>query len=155
MGFSLQVSGVNLALSGHCNADQLVSPDHYPTDLKGVAVFCKSTIPLCLNALMVMSPHGLVAVANPFQLSLSPEAAFVEPTGILYPLLELLLGSSYDHFVCVVASDAIPRSCVYISQPCLPWMSLSQMRPDHWYSLNFLPQYCHQDQQWPGWTGRD
>ena len=86
MGFSLRVSGVNLGVSGHCNVEQLVSPDCYPMHLKGVVAFCKSTIPLCLNALIVMSPYGLVAVADPFQFSLSQEATFDESTGSLYPL---------------------------------------------------------------------
>ena len=112
--FGLQVSGVNLGVSSHCNAEQLVSPDHHPMYLKGVVVFCKSTILLHLNALVVMSPHGLMAFANPFQLSLSPETAFPEPTGSSYPLLILLPGGSYGHFVCVWGSDAVPRSCIHI-----------------------------------------
>ena len=78
----------NLVVSGHCNAEQLVSPDHHIVHFKGVAVFHKSVSPLCLNALMVVSPHGLMAVSLPFQLSLSPEAAFAEPTGSFYPLLQ-------------------------------------------------------------------
>ena len=119
MDLGVWVSGVNLGVGGHGNAEQLVSPDCHPAHLKGVVVFHKSAIPLCLNALMVVSPHGLVAVANPFQLSLSPEAAFAEPTGSLCPLLVFLLGSLYGHFISV------------------------------WYSLNFLLQYHHQDQQWP------
>ena len=63
---------------------------------------------------MVMLPYSLVAVANPFQLSLSPEAAFAQLTGSLYPLPGLLPGSSYGHFICVQASDAVPRNCVHI-----------------------------------------
>ena len=59
--------------------------------LKGVAVFHKSTILLHLNALMVVSLCGLGAFVNPFQLSLSPETAFAESTGSLYPLLVCLL----------------------------------------------------------------
>ena len=51
MGLGLQVSGVNLGVSGQCNVQQLVSPDHHVIHLKGVVVFCKSTIQLCLNAL--------------------------------------------------------------------------------------------------------
>ena len=101
IGFGIQVSGVNFGVGCHCNAEQLVSPDHHPAYLKGVAVFHKSAIPLCLNTLMVMSPHILVAVADPFQLILSPDAAFAEPTGSRYHLLVLLLGSSYGHFICV------------------------------------------------------
>ena len=63
---------------------------------------------------MVMSPHGLVAVDNSFQLSLSPEAAFAEHTGSSYPLLVLLLGSLYGHFVCVWANKAVSGGCVHI-----------------------------------------
>ena len=103
MGFGLRVSGVNLGVGGHGNADQLVSPDCHSTHLKGVVVFCKSIILYCLNALMVMSPHGLVAVADPFKLSLSLEAALADPTGSSYPLLVLLLGSSYG-LVCLCLS---------------------------------------------------
>ena len=87
MRFGLWVSGVNLGVSGHCNVEQLVSPDHHAMHLKGVVVIHKSTVPFCLNAVMVMSPHSLVAFANPFQLTLSPETAFAEPTGSLYCLL--------------------------------------------------------------------
>ena len=72
-------------------------------------------IPLCLNAFMVMSPHGLIAVANPFQLRLSPEAAFAEPIGSFYPLPVLLPGSLYSHLTCVQMSDAVSRGCVHIS----------------------------------------
>ena len=56
-------------------------PDHHSMHLKGDVVFCKSTIPLCLNAVIVMSPHSLGAVTDPFQLSLSPEVAIAEPKG--------------------------------------------------------------------------
>ena len=47
------------------------------------------------------------------------------------------------------------KLCPYQSQPCPPWTSLSQMRPDHWYSSKFLPQYHHEDQWWPwlDWNG--
>ena len=78
-----------------------ISPNHHPTHLKGVAVFLKSAILLCLNALMVMSPDGQAAVADPFQLGLSPEAAFAEPIGSLYSLLVSLLLNLYGHFICV------------------------------------------------------
>ena len=105
MGFGFQVSGVNLGVSGHCNLEQLVSPDHHPMHFERVAIFHKSVIPLYLNALMVMSPHGLAAVADAFQLSLSPEAVFAEPTGSSYPLLVLHPGSLYSYFICVQASD--------------------------------------------------
>ena len=64
----------------HCDAEQLVSPDHHPAHFKGIAVFCKSTILLPMNVLMVMSPDRLVAFTDPFQLNLSPETAFAEPT---------------------------------------------------------------------------
>ena len=82
--------------------------------LKGVAVFCKSTILLCLNALMLMFPHDLVASADHFQLNLSPEPALTEPTGSSYPLLVFLQSSLYGHFICVQASDAVPGSIVNI-----------------------------------------
>ena len=63
---------------------------------------------------MVISPHGLVAFADPFQLSLGPETSFAEPTGSLYPLPVLLLGSSYGHFV----SEQVMQSlkAVFISE---------------------------------------
>ena len=114
MGFDLQVSGVNLGVSGHCNVEQLVSPDHHPMHLKEIAVFCKGTILLHLNALMVMSLHGLVHFTDPFQLSLNPETAFAKLTGSSYPLLVLLLGSSYGHLTCVQTNDAVLISCVHI-----------------------------------------
>ena len=101
MGLCLQVSGVNIGVRGHCNTEQLVSPDHHSTHLRRVVVFHKSMVPLCLNAVMVVSPHCLVAFANPFQLNLSPETAFGEPTGNSYSILVLLPGSSYGHFICV------------------------------------------------------
>ena len=34
-----QVSGVNLGVGDCSNAQQLVSPDHYPAHLKGVVIF--------------------------------------------------------------------------------------------------------------------
>ena len=114
VGFDLQVSGVNMGVSGHCSAEQLVSPDCHPKHVKGVVVFCKSTIPLCLNALMGMSPHGLAAFADPFQLSLSPKNVFAEPKGNSCPLPVLLLHSLYGHLICVLASDAVPRGCVHV-----------------------------------------
>ena len=76
MGFGLHISGVNFGASGLGNAEKLVSPDHHFLHLKGVVVFHKSTILLFSNALMGMSPHILVTVTDPFQLSLSSEAAF-------------------------------------------------------------------------------
>ena len=159
MDLDLWVSGINLGVHGCCNAEQLVSPDHHPMHLKGVVVFCKSTVLLHLNTLMVVSPHGLATYADPFQLSLSPEAAFAELTGSLYPLPVLLLGSSYIHFICVWATDAVPRNCVHIGVNHILPRWVSQIRTDHWYSSNFLLQYCHQDHQWPwvrlegGWVG--
>ena len=70
MGFGLQVTGINLRVSGSC-CKQLVSPDHHPAHFKGVALFHKSAILLSLNVLMVVSPYSLAAVTDPFQLSLS------------------------------------------------------------------------------------
>ena len=146
MGFGLWVFGVNLGVSGHCNAEQLVSPDHHPMHLKGVAVLYKSTILLHWNALMVMCPHCLVAFANPFQLSLSPNTAFTEPTGSLYPLLVLSSGQlTWSLHLCLNKWCSPQKLCPHQSLPCPPWSNLSQMRPDLKYSSNFLLQYHHQD----------
>ena len=97
----LQLSSVNFGASGLSSGEHLVS--HYCnfSHLKGVAVLCKTTILLCSNALMVMSPHVLATVADPFQLSLCPEIAFAQSTGSLYPLPELLVGSSYGNLFCI------------------------------------------------------
>ena len=57
-GFGLSVSGVNLRISVHCNAEQFVSPDCHLTHLKRVAVFHKSTISLLLNTLVVWWEPG-------------------------------------------------------------------------------------------------
>ena len=56
--------------------------------------------------------------------------------------------------VCIVTSSvlstwhSVQRLCLYQSWPYPPLMSLSQMRPDLWYSLSFLPEYHHQIQWW-------
>ena len=78
---------------------------------------------------MVMSPHGLAAFADPFQLSLSSEAAFAEPTGSLYPLLVLLLGGSYSHFVCVQKVMQFPEA-VSISELTTPSLDESESDED-------------------------
>ena len=135
MGFGLWVSSVNLGVGGHCNSEQLVSPDHHPMHLKRVAVFHKSTILLCLIALMVMSPDSLVAFTDPFQLSLSPETVFAEPTGSSYPLLVLLPGGLHGHFICVWGSDAVPE-VVSISE--LTMSSLDESESDEDWSLVLL-----------------
>ena len=109
MGFSLWVSSVNFGTSGLYNVEQLVIPDFHFLHLKGVVVFCKSTMPLCSNALIVVSPHVLATVTDSFQLSLSPEAAFSQ-----FTLLELLVGSLYGHLMCVWAWDAVSRGCVHV-----------------------------------------
>ena len=145
MGFSLWVFGVNLGVSGHCNAYQLVSPDHHSMHLKGV----------CLNALIVMSSHGLADFSNPFQSRLSPETAFAKPTGSSYPLPVLLLGGSYGHFICVQASDAVPRSCVHIRfDHILP----GQVRVRWGLTTSNPWPACHSTiimiGSGPGWTGR-
>ena len=113
MGFSLWVSGVNLGACDHCNVDQLVNPDHHPAHFKGVVVFWKSAIPLCLNVHMVV-PTWPASCCYPFHLSLRPEAAFAEPTGSSHPFPGLLLGGAYGHFVCVRTCDVVSRSCVHI-----------------------------------------
>ena len=101
MGFSFQLPNVNFEASGLSDAEQLISPDHHFSHLKGVAVFHKSIFLLCSNAFMVVSPHILVTVTDPFQLSLHPETAFAQLTGSPYPLSVLLVGSSYRHIICV------------------------------------------------------
>ena len=115
----------------------------------------RENIPLHLNTLMVVPQHSLAAVADSFQLSLSSEAAFAEPTGISYPLLVLLLGSSYSHFICVWASDAVPRSFVDIrvGHILLGWVWV------RWGLITCTPQTsCHSTiiriSCGPGWTGR-
>ena len=75
MGFGLQFSSVNFGVGGLGNADQLVSPDHHLAHLKGVAFFLVSAILFCSDDLMIVTPHSMVAVANPLQLSLRTEAA--------------------------------------------------------------------------------
>ena len=108
MGFCIQVSGVNLGVNSHYNVGQFVSPDSHPAHFKGVVVLCKSTIPCCLNAFMVMSPHHPMAFADPFQLNFSPGAAFAEPTGSSY----LLLGGSYSHFVSEQVKQSVEAVCI-------------------------------------------
>ena len=150
MGFGLWVSGVNLGVSGHSNAEQLVSPDLYPVHLKGVAVFNKSSILLCLNALMVMSPHGLVAVVDHFQSRGFLCWAYRKPI----PSSRQFVWSLH---LCLSTWCSLQRLCPYQSQPLSPFMSLNQMRPDLLYSLSFQLQYHHQDQWWPwlDWKGAD
>ena len=63
---------------------------------------------------MVMPPPSLVAVANLFQLSLSPEAALAEPTGSSYPLPVFLPGGLYGHIICVLAHATVCGNCVHI-----------------------------------------
>ena len=46
-----------------------------------------------------MSPQGLAAVADPFQLSLRLEAALAKTTGSPFPLLVLLPGGLYGHLI--------------------------------------------------------
>ena len=122
VGFGLWVSGVNFGVSGHGNVEKLVSPAHHTAYLKGFVVFHKSTIPLCLNAVMIMSPHGLAAVTDHFKLSLSPEAAFAESTGSSYLLWVFLLDSLNGHFVCVWAHDTVSRGWVHVRcGHILPW----------------------------------
>ena len=139
MDFGLWVSGINLGVSGHCNVEQLVSPDPHPRHLKGAAVFPKTTIPLCLNTLMIMFPHCLVVFVNPFQLSLVQNL----------PLLSLQEAGTLSQYflwaVCTVTlsvSKQVMQSleAVSISESTTSsWTNLSQMRPDHQYSSNFLP----------------
>ena len=122
LGFSLHVSVVNFGVDGLSNAEQLVSPDHHLVHLKGVVDFHKSTIPLLFDELMVVSPHGLAAVTDPFQLSLRPEPALAETRGSLYPLLALLPGGSYGNLICVWTCDTVSRGCVHVRVgPILPW----------------------------------
>ena len=155
MGISLWVSGVNLGVGGYNNAEQLVCPDHHPAHLKGVMVFHKSTIPLCSNTLVVMSPHSLVAVTDHFQLSLRPEAALAESTGNSYPLPVLLLGGSYGQCICVWAHETVPRGCIHSRVGhILPWQVLFR-----WGLISGTPQAsCHSTiiriSSGPSWTGR-
>ena len=119
IGFSFWVSGVNFGASGLSDAEKLVSPDSHILYLKGVVVFCKSMIPLCSNAFMVMSPHILLTVNDPFQLSLSPETAFCRK-----PLLSS--GTSCVWFIwtliCVWTWDGVPEGCVQVIViHILPW----------------------------------
>ena len=102
-----------------------------------------------------MSPHGLAAVGDPFQLTLSPETPFAEALGSSYPLPVLLLGGSYSHFICVWASDPVLRSYVHIrASHVLPgqvWV--------RWGLITNTPQIsCHSAiiriSGGPGWTGR-
>ena len=103
--------------------EALVSPDHHFLHLKGVAVFCKSTIPLCSNALKVMSPHILV-----WLLLILFSWASVQRL----PLLSLqeahtlfwyfLWAGSYGHLICVWTWDTVPRGCVQVRViHILPW----------------------------------
>ena len=124
--------------------------DCQPMYLKGVVVFCKSTIPLCLNTLMVMPPHGMAAVADPFQLSHQSRGC------LCWGYRKLLPSSSTSSrqfiqllHLCLGKWCHLQKLCPYQIGPNPPRMSLSHMRPDHQYSLNFLLQHHHQDQQWP------
>ena len=130
-------------VSGLNDAEQLVSSDNHSLHLKEVVVFCKSTIQICFNALMVMSPHILTTVTDPFQYSLSPEVA-------LLSLQEALLSSStssrwfvWSPHLCLNMWHSLQRQCPYQSWPHSPLTSLSWMRPDLWYSLSFPLQFCH------------
>ena len=102
-----------------------------------------------------MSSHDLAAFANPFQLSLSPETAFAEPTGNSYPLPVLLLDGLYGHFICVWASDVVSRGCVHVRVnnilPGRVWV--------RWDLITSTPQTsCHSTiiriSSSPGWPGR-
>ena len=139
MGFSLWLSSVNFGASGlTMQSSWSVLTCHF-LHLKRVAVLHKSTIPLCSNTLMVMSPHFLVTVTDPFQLSLQEAHT---------PLPVLLPGSLYRHLLYVWTWDTVSGSCVHVSHPHSPLMTLSLKRPDPWYSSSFLLQSCLPDWQW-------
>ena len=69
-------------------------------------------------------------------------------------------GTSPGQFIwwlhlCPSTWHSLWRLCPYQSLPHPHLISLSQMRPDLWYSSSLLPQYHHQDQLWPwfDWKG--
>ena len=63
---------------------------------------------------MVVSPPIPVTVADPFQLSLHSETAFVQSTGSPYCPLVLLAGSLNGWFICIWAWDAISGGHVHV-----------------------------------------
>ena len=155
MGFGLWVSCVNFGVSGCCNVEQLASHYHHPAHFKGVAVFHKSGIWLCLSTLIIMSPHSLVAFTDPFQLSLIPEIALAEPIGNSYSLLVLLLNSLHSHFVSAWAFNTVSGSCGHIRVGLiLPWWVWVR-----WNLISSTPwASCHSTviriSSSSGWTGR-
>ena len=147
MGFSFWLSSINFGADSLSNAEQLISPDHHFSYLKGFAVFYKSVFLLCSKALIVMSPNILVTVTDSFQLCLHPETAFAQSTGSPYPLPILLVSSSYGHSF--VSEHELWRLCPGQSHPHSPLMTLSPRRPVAWYSSNSRPQSCLPYQRWP------
>ena len=155
MGFGLWPSGVHFGFSGLSNEEQLVSPDNHFLHLKGVVVFHQSTFLLCSKTFMVMSPHFLVILTNPFQLSLHPETAFAQSIGSPYPLLVPLAGSLYWHFICVWVCNTVSGGCFHVRViHILPWWVRIW-----WGLIPSTPQaICScpiiRVSNGPGWTGR-
>ena len=113
-GSSLQFPGVDIWVHSLCNTEYLVSSDFHLMHFERATIFLKSLIPLCSDDLMVMSPHGLVAVTNLFMLSLRPSATPAMVTRSLYLLPVLLFGDSDNYLICVWTCETVPWGWLHI-----------------------------------------
>ena len=77
-------------------------------------ILLKSVILLHSDDLLVISPHSLLTVADPSELSFRPEATLIYTTGSLYPLSVLLAGSSDTYLICVQACETILGGWLHI-----------------------------------------
>ena len=140
VSLSLWLSGVNFRTSGLSNSEQLVSSDCHFTHFKGVAVFHKSTFLLCSNTFMVMSPHILAILTDPFQLSLHPETAFAQSTGSPYPLAGTSFRPVHGWTLhpCLSMRCSLQRLCLCQSHLHSPLVSQSLMLLNPQCSVSFL-----------------
>ena len=74
----------------------------------------RSVFQLCSNALMVVSPHALATLTDPFLLNLWPKTAFAQSAGSPYPLLVPFVSHLYGHFPHVWACNSVSRGCVHV-----------------------------------------
>ena len=158
MNLCLWLSGINFGSSGFHNKEQLVSPCCHFLHLKGSAVFCKSMFPLYPNDLVIISPHIMATIIDPFLLSLNPEIALAQFTGGSHPLLVHLAGSSYRHIICVWTWDTVPRGCIHVwvilITPGWFWARGSQILSNLWTSCHRSTYWTNSGPRGAGRTGR-
>ena len=134
---------------------QLFSSDHHFSHFKGVAVFCRSTFPLCSNTFVVMSPHFLAVFANPFSVEFPSRDCFCP----VYRKPIPSSGTSCGQFEwtlppCLSMRHAVSRGCVLVRVLSIVLtLSQSLRMLDPQCSTNFLWPLHHQGQQWP-WLDR-